>query len=392
MPQTRDESTEAANPAMLRRLNARLAFQAIEQGHPITRADIARATGMAKPTAAAALALLLQAGLVKRVAQAPANAHYAAVFFEPAPEVASVLGVDIADGVLRAALADLGGTVLARHDVPLRAPEDLAAGLSRLRRALTAEPSWPQVTAGVVGAPGLVDQSGDRLWETSVEQWEDLPLAVFGDNLGLPVVVENDVNLAALGEQWRGAGRDVSDFVFLLVSTGVGAGLVLSGSLHRGAHGAAGEVDYPRGRREGRSGTASAVGLLATARRRLARWEGPTMLREPLETGGIFAAFRAGDPLADQIIWELARRIARTLAPISQVADVALAVLGGEIGVAVPGLADRVAQRLQRDLPRAPEVVISELQDEAVLTGALSVAVRLGRERVLTERLSTIAG
>ncbi len=366
--------------------NARTAFEAIESRPPLTRADIARMTGMTKPTAANALDVLLAAGLVRPVAEPPAGAHYAAVFFEPDPAVAAVVGIDASGRHVRGTIADLRGTVLERHDVELHGA-DLAGGLRALRTRLARHPLWPRVAAAVAGVPGLIDAGRGRIWETSVAEWEDLPIATLAEALGLPVEVENDVNLAALGERASGAGRSAPDFAYLAVGAGVGAGLILGGRLHRGHHGAAGEIDFPDGRAEGNPGTPSAAGLLATARRRLARWTGPTVLAEPVTVDGVFTAYTAGDALADEILWELARRIARAVTPIARVADVGLIVLGGEIGGAHPVLVDRLGALTARISPCPPRIAASQLGDAGVLTGAVAVAARAGRARVLNERL-----
>lgn len=387
MTEAHETGGAIATQATVRQLNARTVLDVIEARHPITRAEVARATGMTKPTAANALGKLLEAGLVREVAEPPAGAHYASVYFEPDPRVAAVAAIDVGSDQVRGALADLRGEVLARHDVALTGT-DLPAAFRALRERLSGHPMWSRVAVVVGGVPGLVDSPGGRIWETSVAQWEDLPIAALAGALGHPIELENDVNLAALGEQRAGAGRGVADFAYLAVGAGVGAGLILDGRLHRGRHGAAGEVDYPGGRREGRPGTPSEPGLLATAARRRARWTSPTALNPPITPEAIFAAFAAGDELADQIVWELARRVARTATPIAWVADVELIVLGGSIGAACPDLAGRVHALMATAAPGPPRVVGSQLGEAATLTGALGVAAGRGRSRVVAERLT----
>jgi predicted NBD/HSP70 family sugar kinase len=378
-----------ATQATVRQINAQTVLEVIEEHHPITRAEVARVTGMTKPTAANALDTLVEAGLVREVDEPPAGRHYASVYFEPDPQVAVVVGIDVDTRHVRGALADLRGEVLDRHDVPIEG-EDLVGAFRALRERLAVDQLWSRVVTAVAGVPGLVDAPGGRIWETSVDAWEDLPIAALTEAFGRPLELENDVNLAALGEQWRGSGRGVADFAYLSIGAGVGAGLILDGRLHRGHHGAAGEVDYPDGKPEGRSGTPSEIGLLVSARRRIARWAGPTRLTEPVTAESIFAAFAAGDELADQIVWELARRIARTIAPIAWVVDVDLVVLGGGIAVGHPELVDRVRGLLAGSAPRPPRVTASELGDSASLVGALYVASRTGRTRIVGQRLARV--
>ena len=127
----------------------------------------------------------------------------------------------------------------------------------------------------------------------------------------------NDINLAAIGEQWRGVARGVDDFAFLSVGTGLGMGLVLDGELHQGRHGAAGELDYGLvGFGEGVDPCASAVSALAAEL--VAREGAATALVPPYEPREVFAAARRGDPLAEQVVAEVARRIALHIAPSRQ--------------------------------------------------------------------------
>jgi predicted NBD/HSP70 family sugar kinase len=167
----------------------------------------------------------------------------------------------------------------------------------------------------------------------NVHGLEELDVAAeLADVLGVSVVVENDVNLAALGEQWRGVGRGVDDFVFLSVGTGLGAGLVLGGELHRGHHGAAGEIDYALGGVDGAAMDPAAPAVSQFATRLASEGRLATALSPPYDVPTIFGAARARDPLAQAVVQEEARRIALQVAPIAAVADVGLVVLGGGIG------------------------------------------------------------
>jgi predicted NBD/HSP70 family sugar kinase len=146
------------------------------------------------------------------------------------------------------------------------------------------------------------------------------------------MTMENDVNLAALGERWRGVARDRDDFAFLSIGTGLGAGLVLRGELHRGHHGAAGEVDYAFGVGLERDIDPCAAALVAFVADLAERGAHPTALTEPFALPAVFAAARAGDELARAAVAEEARRIALHIAPIAAVADIGLVVIGGGIG------------------------------------------------------------
>jgi predicted NBD/HSP70 family sugar kinase len=199
--------------------------------------------------------------------------------------------------------------------------------------------------------------------------------------LDMPVTVENDVNLAAVGEGWRGVGRGVDDFVFVSVGTGLGAGLVLGGELHRGRNGLAGEVDLAR--------LEPALDPSAPALSRLAaeRADGAaTTLSAPFDPRDVFAAARRGDAVARDVVAEEARRIALHVVPIAAVVDVGLVVLGGGVGSNGDLLVDPICAELAKRLPAPPRVEVSALGESAVLDGALAIGRDEALDRVFEQR------
>jgi predicted NBD/HSP70 family sugar kinase len=380
-----------AVPPLLKRLNERTVLDALRELAPVSRAEISRRAGISKPTVSLALRSLVEAGIVREAVEVPSGPSYGAVYYEPVPDAALVLGLDLGARFLRGAICDLGGDIRVRQDMELVEPdaEGALAAAERLRDLLVHATGLPGdlIDGAVVGVPGVVDTRSGTLH--LAENVPGLEGRRFGEELaerlGLPAVVENDINLAALGEQWRGVARGVDDFAFLSVGTGMGAGLVLGGELHRGRNGAAGEVDYALGSlAEGLDPSADAVGPLAA---RLAEDGGPkTALTPPYEARAIFAAARRRDAVARRVVDELARRIALHVAPIAAVADVALVVLGGGLGSNGDLLLEPVRRHLEAWMPYPPQVEVSSLGDAAVLTGALAVGRRSALENVFVNR------
>jgi predicted NBD/HSP70 family sugar kinase len=378
----------SATPQLLRHLNERTVLDAIRADAPISRAEISRRVGISKPTVSGALRSLLDTGLVRETENGTGRPGYGALFFEPVPDAALALGLDIGARFLRGAICDLRGEVLARLDVELAGADAttiVGATADLQRRLLAAAELAPGVIdTAVVGVPGVIERGSGRVrLADNVHGLEELDVATeLAAVLGLAVTVENDVNLAALGEQWRGVGRGVDDFVFLSVGTGLGAGLVLRGELHRGHHGAAGEIDYALGGVDGAAMDPAAPAVSEVARRLAAERGYATTLGPPFNVPGIFGAARAGDPLARAVVDEEARRIAMQVAPIAAVADVGLVVLGGGIGANGDLLLAPVRSLLERLVPYPPRVEVSSLGDAAVLTGALALGLRKALDSV----------
>jgi predicted NBD/HSP70 family sugar kinase len=383
------ERPPAARPALLKDLNERAVLEAIRTGAPISRAEISRRARISKPTVSIALQSLLHAGLVREATAGPEGRRYGAVFFEPVPEAALVLGVDIGARFLRGALCDLRGAVRARQDVELDGADAnvVLDAIVRLHDGLVAVSGLPadRIDSVVAGVPGVVEDETGRVRLGNVPGLEGMAVgAELERRLGVPVTVDNDVNLAALGEHARGLGRGVGDFAFVSIGTGLGAGLVFGGELHRGRHGAAGELDFARAGNDALDPCAPALSALAERR---AAEDGGTALAPPYDPRAIFAAARAGDALAAAVVAEEAKRIALHIVPIAAVADVDLVVLGGGIGRQGDLLLEPIRALLAERLVYPPRVEVSSLGEAAVLTGALAVGLRSALERVFADRV-----
>ena len=244
------------------------------------------------------------------------------------------------------------------------------------------------MTHATVGSSGVLDPSRGLLAHApNLPGWGRQGLVgAIRDELGTAVSFENDVNLAALGERSRGAGRGVDNFAFLWVGTGVGMGIVIGGELYRGAGGAAGEIGYmpigngdpadPRFRRRGMLEEWAGASAVTGA----ARASG---LRQPAK--GIFAAARRGDSRAADVVEEEAGRIATAIAGVAPVLDPELIVLGGGIG-GNPDILPAVERRLSSISPFAPRLATSELGEEAVLHGAVVTALESARDQLFTRK------
>jgi predicted NBD/HSP70 family sugar kinase len=381
----------SAQPGLLKHLNERTVLEAIRTGAPISRAEISRRAGISKPTVSVALRSLVEDGLVREAREEPGGPRYGAIFFEPVPDAALVLGIDVGARFVRAALCDLSGRVRARQDVepPAREATALLDVIAELRDAVVAAAGLggePRIDSVVVGVPGVAAAPDDPIrMAEAIAGLEGMAFGpALGERLGLAVTVENDVNLAALGEQRGGVGRGIDDFAFLSIGTGLGAGIVLRGELHRGRHGAAGELDLVRTIGvEQLDPCASALSAYAAE---VVGAGVATALHPPYEARDLFAAARAGDPLGRAVVAEAAYRIALHVVPLAAVADVALVVLGGGIGANGDLLLAPIRELLAQRLPYPPRVEVSSLGEAAVLEGALAVGLRAALDSVFVNR------
>jgi predicted NBD/HSP70 family sugar kinase len=380
-----------ATPPLLKHLNERTVLEAIRAGAPISRAEISRRVGISKPTVSLALRSLEEAGLVREAPEGPDGPSYGAVFFEPVPDAAFVLGLDLGSRFLRGAVADLAGRIRARQDVELRGADADGAldAIATLQASLVNAVALPleRIDGVVLGIPGVVERSSEtlRLTTPHIPGLEGRAFAEdVRERVGLPVTLDNDINLAAVGERWAGVARGVDDFAFLSVGTGTGVGLVLGGELHRGTHGAAGEIDWAlSGSGDDLDPSAEGVGAIAAG----VSWPGVTDgATPPYDARDIFTAARRGDSLAQTIVELVARRIAANIAPVAAVADPELVVLGGGLGMNGDLLLEPVRGLLREWLPYPPRVEISSLGESAVLMGAVATGLQSALDNVFVSR------
>jgi predicted NBD/HSP70 family sugar kinase len=372
-------------------MNERTVLEFVRRMGPVSRPQIARDSDLSKPTVSQALAALLRGGLVREAGRATGGRGPAAVLYELNPRAGWVVGIDVGRQWVRAAIADLTGDIAARRDerARVRSAATLIHQLGEIAHGLAAEVGirWRHVTFAVVGSPGVFEpEHGQVSLAHSLPGWgrHGLVEAVQAE-LGTQLVVENDVNLAALGEQWRGLGKDVPNFVYLHLGTGVGAGIVIDGELYRGSRGAAGEVGYlpllgtdPGDLESRRRGAldvlASASGVVDAAQR--------AGMAAPLSAKKVFTEARRGDVTARRVVAKEAERIALAVEAIAAVLDPELVILGGGLGANGDLLLDPIERHLRRSSPFHPRLEVSALREEATLHGAVWMALRAAQERL----------
>ena len=368
-----------AGPQLIRALNEELLLARIRGAGNISRAELARLTGLSKPTVSLALTNLERAGLVRASGVRTGTPGPNAVLYEIRPEAGYVLALDVGREYVRGAIADVAGNVRARDSVATRAKtrRGRVSELARLAERLCGRLglSRADVVQTVLGSPGVYDPRRDALsLAAALEGWEDPQLpADLRAEFGESILIENDVDAAAMAEQAHGHGRDVESFAFVSIGTGIGLGLVLDGRLRRGVHGAAGEIAYlpletpgadPEDvrRRGGLEAAASAAGVVYAARR---------LGLEVATARDVFAAAAAGDERASRVVDDEARVIARAVCSIVAVVDPEVVVLGGGIGKAV-GLVEAVGAQLAGLAPVPVDLRVSALGAESVVDGCLA--------------------
>jgi predicted NBD/HSP70 family sugar kinase len=419
---TPDELTRPWSSRTLRVNNERVLLERLRASGAASRAELSRVTGISKPTVSAALGNLERAGLVRETGEMTVTAGRgrSAVLYEVNPTAGYVVGIDIGRSRIRVALADLEGEIRGRREVRndvdgAAGPEPIVATATQLAHEVVAEAGleWSRVVHTVVGTPGVFDQASNEVrYAGSLPGWGRTGVVdSLRRELGTELSVHNDANLAALGEYAFGAGRDCPLLVFLMVGTGIGAGIVVDGKLFAGANGAAGEVGYlpfAEGRElEGSAGQEAATqdavsdpdsdsrepyssrGMLdaATGGSAVTALATAAGMPVPGSPKDVFDAARAGDRAALDAVRTEAARLAHAVAAIAAMLDPALVILGGGVGDNADLLLDPIYASLAELTPLRPPIAPSALGGDAVLFGAIATALGRARDLVFEGRL-----
>lgn len=386
----------AVAPSVMRTINQRLLLGTLYSDGPATRPQLAKAAGLSLPTVSAALAELEAAGLTRSSPSAEVTTGRPAVLFEANPSAGAVAAVDLGREWIRVVVTDLLSNRLARTDT-----RNTARGATKLvslvgaavRGALEEAGLDPSdVTHTVIGSPGVLRRGHGRVaFAANLPGWQRPGLVEsLKAQLGESLTIDNDANLAALGEHADGAGVGVSQLVYLHIGTGVGLGIVIDGELYRGSTGAAGEVAYiPLGPFSTHPSSPSRRGMLeetlaADAVVGYARDAG--MGGNP-SAAEVFASARAGEPPAVEAVRREAVRLAYLVATIGAFLDPELIVLGGGVGQNLDLLDAPLRAELQHISPLAPRLAAASLGAEAVLQGAIVRGVTVARESVFAARV-----
>jgi glucokinase len=373
-------------------VNEFLVLDAIRSAGQATRPQLGISLGLSQASVSRIVRRLLVQGLVTEEPGQSDGVGRSRDVLRFNRRAGAVIAIDLGGTKCHGALADLAGHVV-REDVrptfadgsPARS---LIGSIATLRAAATAE-GLP-VEAVSVGIPAVINPDTGLVDAGPNVHWHGFDLVgLLSGELSEPFVVENDVNLAGLGEAWRGGGVGVGSFVTLSLGTGIGAAIVLAGNLVRGRHNAAGEIGYlVPGRRQlhgapaaGLESLISGASLVSRAQTLIKARPGRTGLDAGAVTPALlFQAAATGDPVAQKVIGELVDRVAMTVAAVAALLDPDRVILDGSIGRALEPYLGTIDTLVRRAAYHAPELMISGLGPNATVIGGIAAALALHRQ------------
>lgn len=384
-------------PSGCRWVNSVTVLELLRDHGPLSRADIARYLGLTPASVSRIIDELLAKQLVVECHHT--SEHERSVGRPPVwimfnAQASYVVSVDLGGTLARAALLDLDGNIVLRSSVRSKPGMQGQQVLMKLIEGIISSAESSGVKPGiiVVGVPGVVVPEKGIVVSAPSLDWHDFPLRhLLEEHFQLPVIIENDVNLHALGEHWRGAGRGASSLVCVFIGTGIGAGIILNGELYRGATYSAGEIGYSLPDTEYLGQTfaefgclehlASGFGIAQRGKAAILEGNGEGILKfagsmDALEAVHVLSAYQNGDDTARRIVESAQRCLALALINIACVLNPEMIVLGG--GIVESGVLNLPQFRdwLAKAVPFAPKLVLSALGSDAGLLGAVALALR----------------
>jgi glucokinase len=370
----------------MREINRSAILEIIRRESPIARSTIAHRLDVSLPTVMRIVDGLIDEGFVRLHGGTEWSGGRRRPLLEFDEGGHLILGVDMGGTKIYGALSDLGGNILDEVNVTRHGTsgEDSFNRLTTLIDTLLTSPKLAgrQVHGIGVGAPGItLHEEGIVTWANTLH-WQNFPLKQrLSELYSLLITVDNDVNLAAMGELWFGAGQNVQNMVMVAIGTGIGAGIIIDGALYRGASEASGEIGnmLPGCEFLGRNfqdfgaleSVASGTGIAERARIALKGQRTAEEL-ENLVAEDVFEAARQKQEWAWKIINETVDYLAIAIANLAVAFDPELIILGGGVSRSAEMLVDPILRRMEGTIPTLPKLVVSSLGLRAGVMGAIT--------------------
>jgi len=391
--------TEKATQKRAKLHNKRLVLKVIYEQGPVSRADIARTTHLARTTVSNVVSSLLAEEMVEEVGQRLLERGKPATLIRVVDDSRQIIGIDLGGRAFRGVVSDLRGNILHRQNLPVahHQGDEALQQVYRLIDGLTAQATRPLLGIGV-GVPGLVDAEKGQVRQSGRLNWRDFPLRqLLSQRYHLPIHIVNDSHVAAFGEYTFGNGRDVANLVVITAGMGISAGVVLGGQLHFGDSFGAGEIGHirvvtgPEARlcscgNRGCLETVVNERVLVEQAREIARRNPHSLLHQfiedtdaPLDIDVVSRAFAAGDSELQMLIAQMGRRLGYAVAAIAGILNVERIVVAGSMARFGDPLLAAMQQELQASLhpmlAHRTQIRLSSLGEDIVMKGAVAIVL-----------------
>lgn len=385
------------NQHLVRKTNLKLIIETVKKIGKISRAELAKELKLSAPSVSSNIDQLLKMDLLREVGEGDSGGGRKPILLEFNNEYGYVIGIDLSGENCKTALSDLLGNIIALEQFSL--PEDkdgqkiIAQTIHTIKDIFRQHPAAEErLQAITVGTPGVIDPDSDTVrLSPQFRGWDNLPVRqILTAEFQVPVLLKNDINLAALGEARYGAGQKSSNLAYISVDLGIGAGIILKGKLLEGSNLAAGEIGYMvpgvdmleedfkgYGLLEAR---AAVPALLAQVKKMVAAGEASVLGKwvsepEQITLDLVKKALDQHDEAVRKTVGTIAKYLALATANLQAVLDLDLIIIGGEIRVLGNHLLAMIDELAGKVMPTRPEIRYSRLQSKAGIYGGIAVGL-----------------
>lgn len=393
--------TTSAKAKLMRRLNHSAVLDVVREHSPISPTGISDCLKLTLPTVIRILKELEVEGLIRETGLTQASGGRPRVLVEFNPSNSAVIGIDLSGAKMYGAISDLGGTI--QEEIGYQYGQESGPQLiDRLEEMIEYLLQFPrsagQTIRGIgIGAPGLTDADQGIVTLAVSLGWRNVPLRdILQKRFNVPVMVENDVNLEALGEYGFGVGKGASSLVCISIGTGIGAGVVIDRKIYHGFHKSAGEigyllpgVEYLRQIYPGFGALESVASGTSAAARLRALSAGQGQPDEDITADTVFTAARMRQPWAVQVLNDTINYLSIAVSSVSTILDPEVIVLGGSMAVSSGiNFIDPIKERLQGVIPILPTIVQTQLGYRASVMGAIMSVLDATTDHLAINRLA----
>lgn len=377
---------------LVRKINQQRIMKIVSEKNPIGIPQLIKASGLSRPTVDLIVSLFLENGLIRESGFTQGRPGRKAALYELDPNTGFGVGVDLGGSKIACAIADIGGKILADIYEPLnpKGGSTIIAQIIEMINQVAQKADIPtdKIKQISIGTPGIISKDGQLSLGANVSNLDGMHLqSILKKLFDVEVDVENDLNLAAVGEYLHGSAKEVLNFALVQLGTGIGAGIFIDGQLVRGSRGAAGEVAFlplfgdlndPWAVENGL--IESVVGTKGITK----RYQQLTNSDKPITVKEIFELAQSGHSQANTVVEEVGKHLGYLCASLKAVTDPELIILGGGIG-SNPVLLPIIQRWTKKLLPFEIKIVTTKLDVKAGVIGAAAYAAEKIRTRMMVE-------
>ena len=385
MPQRKFDPPKTIAQAEMRAINRSAVLEYLRLAKKASRTEIARQLKISKPTVMRIIDQLTETGLVYSTGEKEGKKGRARDLLALNEKENLVIGIDIGGSHISVAMVNIGGEISYKNTILVEwgsaeANFDILVDIVQSALLQPIEPNT-RILGVAIGVPGIIERQSGVVKLAPSLNWYDFPLLNrLNQIIDFPLLIENDVNLAVLSEYWFGAGIGIRDLVMVAIGTGIGAGIILDGKLHRGFQELSGEIGYILpgiqflDQQYPGFGAleiiASGPGIAKRGNSKLAEID-PTRSISDITAAVVFQAARDGEIWAVQTVAETVDYLSLAIANITVCFDPELIILGGGVSKSADMLIDPIKKHLSGVIPSVPRIEQSQLKEKAVILGAV---------------------